>query len=61
MISAWRKWRLGGMTMCNTIAAVVANKDNSDPMNVGIAMTRLTGEVAMMHDSPNKRLLLTCL
>lgn len=47
--------------MCNTTAAVVANKDNSDPMNVGIAMTRSAGEVAMMHDSPNGRLLLTCL
>lgn len=48
MMSAWRKWRFGGMISCNTIATVVAIKDDSEPMNVGIATTRSIDEAAMV-------------
>lgn len=59
---AWRKCRLGGLTMCITMAARVATKDRSEPTKVGTAMarSRLLGEAMTTTSEPGARRAASC-
>lgn len=60
MTRACRKCRLGGKTICNIIAAVVATNDKIDPTKVGIATAFSIGIDSSMMGQSVGALLLSC-